>query len=256
MPAKAASTASARAERLSFACRSAHSSPNTAAASFSVRSLGTRFHRLVGARPDQRGGVGLEPRDRGLELVVEREARADDLGAHALELLADRIGMPVSCACAACALGALRPPLIIGGRTSGGAFASGSVSPPVARDQLHAPSPGASLAGAYVLEATTAAPERGWTQSGIRLPAAKRPPGAQLAYERTEPTVGAARCLRAGSHRNGTGRLLRRHITDGRRRRPLTLSFFLPLSVLLLFRRLVVISPLVVLSRRPAAGLQ
>ena len=122
------------------------------------------------------------------------------------------VGMPVSCPCAACALGALRPPLIIGGRTSGGAFASGSVSPPVARDQLHAPSPGASLAGAYVLEATTAPPERGWTQSGIRLPAAKRPPGAQLAYERTEPTVGAARCLRAGSHRNGTGRLLRRHI--------------------------------------------
>ena len=49
------------------------------------------------------------------------------------------IGMPVSCACA---LGALRPPLIIGGRTSGGASASGSVSPPVARYQLHAPSPG------------------------------------------------------------------------------------------------------------------
>ena len=58
------------------------------------------------------------------------------------------LGMPVSCACAACALGALRPPLIIGGRTSGGASASGSVSPPVARYQLHAPSPGASLAAA------------------------------------------------------------------------------------------------------------
>ena len=74
------------------------------------------------------------------------------------------IGMPVSCTCAACALGALRPPLIIGGRTSDGASASGSVSPPVARYQLHAPSPGASLAGAYVLEATTAPPERGWTR--------------------------------------------------------------------------------------------
>ena len=70
------------------------------------------------------------------------------------------IGMPVSCACAACALGALRPPLIIGGRTCG-ASASGSVSPLVARYQVHAPSPGASLAGAYVLEATTAPPERG-----------------------------------------------------------------------------------------------
>ena len=68
IPAKAASTASAKARRLSFACRSAHSSPNTAAATFSVRSLGTRFHRLVGAPPDQPGEVGLEPRDRGLEL--------------------------------------------------------------------------------------------------------------------------------------------------------------------------------------------
>ena len=80
------------------------------------------------------------------------------------------IGMPVSCACAACALGALRPPLIIGGRTSGGASASGSVSPPVARYQVHAPSPGASLAGAYVLEATTTPPERGWTLADLPLP--------------------------------------------------------------------------------------
>ncbi len=94
--------------------------------------------------------------------MVEREARADDLGAHALELLADRHrGMPVGYASAACALGALRPPLIIGGRTSGGASASGSVSSPVARYQVYAASPGTSPAVTYVREATTTPPERG-----------------------------------------------------------------------------------------------
>ena len=103
------------------------------------------------------------------------------------------IGMPVSCACAACALGALRPPLIIGGRTSGGASASGSVSPPVARYQVHAPSPGASLAGAYVLEATTAPPERGRPREAVGPEGFDPANGAwyAMATARTERACGA-----------------------------------------------------------------